>query len=104
MIPWLDSNEDVSRYLRGGIDFGPPADLKSQLFFEVLLLLVICGCLAGLLSVSLAHLWQGRLAIGTWTIKRPIHGRRLKRRIHAIAQALSRRADDGGHHKDLSIS
>jgi len=51
MIPWLDSNEDVSRYLRGGIDFGPPADLKSQLFFEVLLLLVICGCLAGLLSV-----------------------------------------------------
>ena len=93
MIAWLDSSEDVSRHLRGSIGQGSPAELKSDLFLE-LLLLVICGFLAALLVVGVLRLCQGRLAIGNKTIKGPIQAWRLKLRMRAVAKNLRDRANE----------
>ena len=68
MIPWLESSEEVSRYLRGSISHDLPAVAKSESFFVVLLLLVICGFLASVLILGILHLWQGRLATGSKAI------------------------------------
>jgi hypothetical protein len=91
MIAWLDSSKDVSRYLRGSIGHGSPAEPKFELLLE-LLLLVICGFLAAILIVGIMHLWKGRLAIGNKTVKGPIQAWRLKRRIRAVAKDLRERA------------
>jgi hypothetical protein len=93
MIPWLDSSEEVSRYLRGSISYDVPAVPKSESFFVLLLLLVICGFLASALIVGIVHLWQGRLAIGSKAIKGPVHRGRLKRRISAVATAPRERIE-----------
>jgi hypothetical protein len=95
MIPWLDSNEDVSRYLRGSISHVSTAELKSELFFELLLLLVICGFLAVVLIVGAIYLRQGCLVIGNKAIKGPIQRWRLTRRIRAVARDLREGANEG---------
>jgi hypothetical protein len=95
MILWLDSNEDVSRYLRGSISHGSTAELKSELFFELLLLLVICGLLAVVLIVGAIYLRQGCLVIGNKAIKGPIQRWRLTRRIRAVARDLREGANEG---------
>jgi hypothetical protein len=86
MIAWLDSGEDVSRSLRGSIGQGVPAELKSQVFFELVLLLVICGCLAAVLILGAMYLWRGCLVLGNKTIRGPIQEWRLTRRIRAFAK------------------
>jgi hypothetical protein len=93
MIPWLDSSKGVSQYLRGSISPDLPAVAKSESFFVLLLLLVICGFLAAVLIVGVTHLWQGRLAIGRKAINGPVQRGRLKRRINAVATDLRERAD-----------
>jgi len=95
MIPWLDSSEEVSRYLRGSISYDLPAVAKSESFLVLLLLLVICGFLASALIVGIAHLWHGRLAIGSKAINGPVQRGRLKRRISAVATGLRDRVEGG---------
>jgi hypothetical protein len=92
MIAWLDCSEDVSRYLRGSIAQDSPAELKSELFLDVLLPLVVCGFLAAILIVGVMHVRQGRLAIGNKAIRGPIQGWRLRRRIRAVVKDLRVRA------------
>jgi len=92
MIPWLDSCEDVSRYLRGSIGHAPPTELKSEPLIE-LQSLVICAFLIAILIVAVMHLRQGRLAIGNRAIKGPIQEWRLKRRIRAFAKGPRERAN-----------
>ena len=108
MIPWLDPSEDVSRYLRGSIGHATPAALKSELFFELLLLLVICGILAAVLIICVMHLWPGRLAIANKPVRGAIQVWRLKRRIRAFASDACERAKEGvarneGSRRALSV-
>jgi hypothetical protein len=102
MIPWLDSCEDVSRYLRGSIVHGPPAVVKTELLFELLLPLVICGILAAALTVCVMHLRQGRLAIGNKPIRGPIQRWRLRQRIRAFASDVRERAKDDVARNEIS--
>ena len=94
MMSWLDSGEDASRYLRGSIGHGSPAELKPESVLESLLLLVICAFLAAVLVVAVMHLWRGRLAIGNKPIRGPIQVWRLKRRVGMFATDLRQRAKE----------